>query len=682
MTFFLQDQPQRDDIPGRVSPISEVPSWLEGTGWQKTVTDFESDSNWVSERYKRTEFSSLMGSVTERISDEEKLQILKDQGLAPPEMEQYNSSQFSGNMAAQQLFLEQARQQAADNPEAWEGVDLSDEGLDARTNKRLQADYDEAVAITQMLPEGRVGDGFTGSFLSAMTDIRQAPFLLAGGGAGSLLKVAGREAMINMSTEAYLLPSQFEMAERLDIDDPNITRQLRDAAIFGAAFGAGATALQRGAQYYMNRQSGGVEQLSIPEGFTGKDMEAYVDQIEEALLGGQDIPEMSIDAIRRQAPPSEVGLEAPPPRDPQDPGPAPQREPDTIEEALSSEIDGIRAETGSNRKPISDYMRSPRINELTGQKEPSGLQVKPGSRAADELAAMGITSRTRPGVFSKNGRSDFDDLVASEWEDTFPGISDAAGVSTNGYLDQDGFLSVLANELNDGPPMLRDRQRLADAEIQLEEYRRQRDTLQRQMDPIPDSDDIQATQAAMNDIKDHVAQSVRMAGLEDVLTASQRADMESILANRGGSVDELLDAMDEQDLSFAERDLGEPDGPEFAPRDESDLQSGDELGAGRGDLDGPSQDGRPEESSRGRQEAGNGAIAGPDRSIFSEPGEAADLQRNITADLRDSIEADGDFDIEMEVDGRKLTSAQQVLDYLDEGERFSSRIDLCGMGPK
>lgn len=79
-----------------------------------------------------------------------------------------------------------------------------------------------------------------------------------------------------------------------------------------------------------------------------------------------------------------------------------------------------------------------------------------------------------------------------------------------------------------------------------------------------------------------------------------------------------------------------------------------------------------------------GLFGGAQRDMFSEPAgnEARTVQDQIAADVRDDIAKSGDVKLELEtVDGAKLRSKQAVLDYIDEGDRVSARLDLCGKGP-
>lgn len=70
--------------------------------------------------------------------------------------------------------------------------------------------------------------------------------------------------------------------------------------------------------------------------------------------------------------------------------------------------------------------------------------------------------------------------------------------------------------------------------------------------------------------------------------------------------------------------------------------------------------------------------------MFDDPAspEAKPILDQKTADFRDEIEANGATEVNLVTDdGRVLRTDEEVLAYLDEGDQFSSRIDLCGKAP-
>lgn len=142
---------------------------------------------------------------------------------------------------------------AADDPGPWGSLNLNDDAIENAVNEQLRAEYDDAQAVLEMMPDGEGMTRFIGSMVGSTADVKNLPFLIAGGGSGSLARVIGREALINMTAEAVFMPAQFDMAERLGIDAPNVPLQLGAAAIFGGVFGGITEAGARGVAYWKGR---------------------------------------------------------------------------------------------------------------------------------------------------------------------------------------------------------------------------------------------------------------------------------------------------------------------------------------------------------------------------------------------------------------------------------------------
>jgi hypothetical protein len=107
-------------------------------------------------------------------------------------------------------------------------------------------------------------------------------------------------------------------------------------------------------------------------------------------------------------------------------------------------------------KPLVEFIRrSPEVDGAT-------LQVHPEGRAADELRSKGITPRSAPGLFSRRGRKDFDNLVANEFEKEFPGIIEATGTSRSEfYLDPDGFIDLIKRDVEGDSNWLNSREKVS-----------------------------------------------------------------------------------------------------------------------------------------------------------------------------------------------------------------------------
>lgn len=113
----------------------------------------------------------------------------------------------------------------------------------------------------------------------------------------------------------------------------------------------------------------------------------------------------------------------------------------------------IEDETKAREQLTRDVVLDAKLNELRKRKEKSGMtdlfsyiidqgRVKPGSTFAGELMAMGITPKTRPGLFSNKGTfGDFDNVVASEFNEKF-GVN--APEDANGYVNRDYILDRIS----------------------------------------------------------------------------------------------------------------------------------------------------------------------------------------------------------------------------------------------
>lgn len=204
------------------------------------------------------------------------------------------------------LVLDMAREQAAQNPDAWADIDLSNEAIQSNVEEALRSEYQEAVDLLEVTP--RPVAEFIGAMAGMTVDVKNAPFLLLGGGAGSFARVAGREALMNTVAEGSFLPSQFKMAEVLDIADPNVPQQLVLAGAAGGTLGVLFEGGRRAAGYFLGRQS--VQPLP---GYTRAETEALVDEIEDAIQADplRDVREVTGSEVRPTRPAE--ALPEPPP---------------------------------------------------------------------------------------------------------------------------------------------------------------------------------------------------------------------------------------------------------------------------------------------------------------------------------------------------------------------------------
>lgn len=301
MTYFL---PEIDDTSNikPTTPDVQPTGWFEGIGAAYKSAQLENDSNFRIYTERRKGFAdranramAILGEDTARAEWEKR--GLYVTGSAKETIE--------ANPKAAQAVIEMGRTAQDANPEAWAGIDLTEEGVDAEVNATLQAEYEDAQGILDMMQGGRTSAGLIGSMSGMMVDVKNLPFM-AFGGSGSFLRVVGTEAAINVGAELAFLPSQFEAADRLDIPDPNIATQILMAAGAGAVFGGLIEAGARGINYAAMR----TRQPRIGN-FDDLATEAIITATEDALIAGENPLKAAADAAARNKPEPPFAAENP-----------------------------------------------------------------------------------------------------------------------------------------------------------------------------------------------------------------------------------------------------------------------------------------------------------------------------------------------------------------------------------
>ena len=669
--------------------------------------------------------------------------------------------------------IEMAREAYAQDPRAWLGLDLTDEGVEARVTEKRMAQDQEETDIMSMMPSGSGATRIVGEITGSLADVRNLPFMIAGGGSGSFLKIMGREAALNMAAEGVTLPSRYAVAKELNKPDPNVAETLAFAAIGGAAFGAAFEGIARGAHYFMGRSA-------IPKAFADNPVlaEDAISAAEQAMHAGKD-PLAAVKLAMRDAPePREPLIPQDTPM-PKEPGPVvggvdpietlPIRNGDgamevaTINKMADAAI--AQADDSKHSKPLTQFFRKsgkPTKAQIAkaareGRAAPTeGIsnQIHPDGAIASELKANDITPRSHPGLFSRRGRKDVDTLVASEMEADFPGIM-AATKTPYGetYLDRQGVVDLLIRDANGDSSWLRSR-----ADVMAAEKARD-DALKAVDDGWTAVDDFVAGRQADDgffvdlnayhfdqdgDVRIEADLDAYIAQKGVRLSTRDRAEILGELQSRGGDGAFLVERSVERDFAGAERQTAQMeanDGKDpFA--DSGGTQAGD-PGArpeafgqpepvGRKPGEGGAGGAQPygfERTSAGQQAVtpdvapitardrleaaqrapmGRGGAREPDSQIggmfdpndkartdmFDDPAgpKAQPVQAQISNDFRDMIDEGNDFPVGVEdadgnwsgltkADGTPLRTASAALDYLDEGDNFSARIDLCGKGP-
>jgi hypothetical protein len=638
MTYFLNQNADTSQLKPRGRDVQPT-GFMDGLGAAFSKASLENDANFRLAKEKEGYSRTLAEKAWERLGDESARAGLKQRNVYVAGDD--GPAAIKSNLRSIPAVVELAREAAAANPEQWADLDLSDEGRDLAINTKLQAEHADTEAILNMMPSLRGAADFMGGMAGITADIKNVPFMLGGGG-GSLLRVAGREAMINMGAEAAFLPAQFEMSERLGIEDPDVVSQLAMAAGAGAIFGGAIEAGSRAFTYMRGRNR-------MPPTADPVFDAAAMDAAEDALVAGEN-PFEAADRVRADAPepaplppardpakmeplildPSQRVQDAPqptaaptapddailPPQQAQDAAISPLdvlldprvAEAQSINDMADASVRDVMANDSGAAKPLVTWMRNShrvtkkamRDAEKAGRPMPAGgenMQVDPQGAAGRELRAMGVTPKTNPGLFSKNGRGDFDNLVAAEMEDSFPGITAAAGMSDDGiYLDRQGFLDVIARDANGDQSWLQSRADVAvieaDRDMALRavedgDFRPTDDFL----DGVRANDgffvDVNAYEFddVMGDAAERIAADFdeyfqRRWADAQTLTADERAEIINELQTRGGDAEYLVQRVIERDLDYGDLPVTKAD--DYGTYDPEDyLRYLDQSEAGR-----------------------------------------------------------------------------------------------------
>lgn len=225
---------------------------------------------------------------------------------------------------------------------------------------------------------------------------------------------------------------------------------------------------------------------------------------------------------------------------------------------------------------------TPRLQEP--QKKPLTYRIKqeikihPEGEFAAELRAAGITSRTNPGLFSRDGQRDLDNLPASEWSD----LAQSIGVEGQ-YLSRQGLIDALIGEASGVPVQNAEQQRLQeemDAEAALEEYQAAIDA-ETQVEPVAQDPiliqnpvidspekDMRTPREREEDVSLAVDEMVGVAAIEDYVGPEVRQEVIQDLVDNGGDVETAIRTAINRRIEYVEEiGISEAPTPEGAALD-------------------------------------------------------------------------------------------------------------------
>ena len=271
MTFFLPATPRK-------RPPNPAPAEFSGFGdvveSAATAEAIETDWWWKKDRTR----VEIINEIEDRIGRlPAPVEGMGDTLDAPPAM---SDVQMRDVLRRASLF-------AARQPGDYGDLPLDMEQLEAEATKRRKAELEEAQAAVQMGGGGAGVAEFFGRAATAISDPVSLAMLPIGGGSSSLARLALREGALGVLGEAAVLPRMYDVAEELDLPDPDALAQLAMGAAGGVVLGAGPTAVFRGGRYVLDRTRAPVE--AAPAGMDPLDAVAAADEAEAALQAGRPV---------------------------------------------------------------------------------------------------------------------------------------------------------------------------------------------------------------------------------------------------------------------------------------------------------------------------------------------------------------------------------------------------------
>ncbi|WP_422050137.1 phage tail tip lysozyme [Shimia sp.] len=178
------------------------------------------------------------------------------------------------------IISEVAKLRAAGSPD-FEDFPNTPEEFQLEIDRRRKATLDEAEHVLEI--DGSGISGFVGQGARAMTDPTSLLMMPLGGGASSLGRIILSEAVLGAAGEAAILPREFEVAEDLDLEDPNVLARLATGAAFGGAVTTVVAGVPRLLSYGKSRRA--ATQENQTEGAAAADFGADVDAEYQRMNG-------------------------------------------------------------------------------------------------------------------------------------------------------------------------------------------------------------------------------------------------------------------------------------------------------------------------------------------------------------------------------------------------------------
>lgn len=682
-------EPDDADIPrppARSAPRGFASRW-EVLQDSFRLESIETDRFNIRSRRIAAEYDEIWGAVREALGEEGAFEALNSAGMATNRRFAGGRPVNGGLFQSRGQYAQALLDVAATLDSSRYGAFPSDpDALEDEVNTSLRAEWDDANDTLAMGPWGSGVVEFLGRGAAAMTDQTSLALMPLGGAGGSIGRIVLAEAALGAVGEAAVLPRMFEVSEEIGIPEPQPVQQIAAGAVFGGLLGGGGAALMRGISYARLRR-----QINPPAGVSHGLAQTAIAEAEQALASGR-----AVDPI---------------------PIPEPQGRDTQVEAELDLALTAAREAEQSAREEFGLLTR-PALSSLRR----SGIQLHPEGEAAAELRAMGVTSRTAPGLYSRqNGVRDIDNIVASE-----SALREVVRTGDDGlYLDRQDLLDAISEEVGGRP---RVPQRIRDAQaaqVQAMRFEQMVEGVVRRADArtAPETPDAgyfpTRNEEGFAESFDPIARSDRaMSEAEryssDVMpmTEAERFEFAKILDDRGGYLDDVAERIALMDLEEAEyggasrafdRDAG---GAQTRDRDIQGFNRSTEPTGRRGSGDQEDRSARTEQTPEGEQLLIDGVDAvsqrdrlearqnapliggnrAADNGLFDTGARLQDdmfedLTSREATDAMDRIETDLRQDLE-DIDAGEFDgmSAKQILRDLEADRDHMAAIDACGAG--
>lgn len=192
----------------------------------------------------------------------------------------------TGWVTFEQMVIDEVSRNVPRDPAKWGQLPLTQQEFDKRIDAQLARERGEAQAILD-LPGGGVAE-FAGSAARAITDARTL-VMLPFGVTGGFWRTVGTEAALGAVGSAVMLPSEYEMAERLGTPDPDPWTEILSGAFLSGGLTAAVAGAARGIGKLRARNQAKADAAALGGNPMGAEIE--IDAAEDRMRGQGTVAE-------------------------------------------------------------------------------------------------------------------------------------------------------------------------------------------------------------------------------------------------------------------------------------------------------------------------------------------------------------------------------------------------------